>query len=165
MKGGHRLPGRFGGQCPPRRLINGPVGRALPAVGYVSAGSARPTFFPCPASHGLEARATGKQKGPPNLAAHALAANFDEKTSTAHPDILRMTAAKRACKRGLCICMGRLARLAQVQPGFSGRENVDLAQIGIKRQLRIDLKTRLGLHSRDHLVMQACICVYVHVIS
>ena len=48
--------------------------------------------------------------------------------------------------------MGRLFDCAQVHPGLSGFEKVDLARIDVHRRLRIGRQARLGLHSPDHVI-------------
>ncbi len=72
-----------------------------------------------------------------------------------HPKTLRKGLERRAVVHAvaLCKCMGRLTGLAQVHPGRSGLEKVDLPQVDVHRHLRVLLQARLGLDtSNDRFV-------------
>jgi hypothetical protein len=70
-----------------------------------------------------------------------------------------------------CNRMARLFRCAiarcqaQVHPGRSGLEKVDLANVGINRRRSSHLKPNLSLSSSNHMFVQSRAHVHIHVVS
>src|SRR5207302_1400862 len=89
-----------------------------------------------------------KTKRPPKLAAHSSEAEPEigvHPLDRGHSSVRAAQTAKLAPCCCLCKCMGGLFGKAQVHPGFSGFEKVDLPQVDVHRHPRIATETRLGL--------------------